>query len=284
MRKIILFFLFFIAINTNAQKAEPVLARVQYTYITTNDTLKNGKIRKENMILFFGKNASLYTSYDKIKHEISEEQKFWAMIASGGGKGKSVFIVDDSNSKWMTTTANHFYVKENKFYTREIIAYNAYLVEETAPKIDWQISKDTASFSGLACQKATTNFEGKNWIAWFAPSVPFPGGPWKLNGLPGLIIEAYDFQKEVYFQFGGLENAKLGDHVRERDNTKGPNASPNTYNAIDQVIGRDVGNAFFENIIRLPIGATKVSKQQFDKFKEAYKKDPKGFNTTRSGY
>ncbi len=284
MKNILLYFLTFISLNTFAQKSEPVIARVLYTCITKNDTLKNGKVRKENMILFFGKNTSLYSSYDKIKYEISEEQKFWAMIASGGGKGKGVFIVDDTNSKWMTTTSNHFYVKENKFYTRDIIAYNAYLVEETAPKIDWKINKDTASFSGLACQKATANFEGKNWTAWFAPSVPFPGGPWKLNSLPGLIIEAYDEEKETYFQFGGLENAKLGDNVRERDNTKGPNASPNTYNAIDQVIGRDVGNAFFENIMRLPIGATKVSKQQFEKFKDAYKKDPKGFNTARSGY
>ncbi|MEJ5995352.1 GLPGLI family protein [Pedobacter sp. Du54] len=283
MKNTFIVFLFLLSTNTFAQKPDPVIARVHYTYISKSDTLKNGKARAENMILFIGKNTSLYASYDKIKHEISEEQKFWAMIASGGGKGKGVFIIDDTNSKWMTTTANLFYVKENKFFIREIIAYNAYLVEETAPKIDWKISKDTASFSGLACLKATANFEGKNWIAWFAPSVPFPGGPWKLNSLPGLIIEACDEQKEIQFQFGGLENAKLGDHVRDRDITKGPNASPNSYNAIDQAIGRDVGNAYFENIIRLPIGAIKVTKKELEKFKDALKKDPKGFNKAQSG-
>ncbi|RYG22344.1 MAG: GLPGLI family protein [Chitinophagaceae bacterium] len=275
---------FIITTSAFAQKADPVLARVHYTYISKTDTLKSGKPRPEKMMLFFGKNTSLYASYDKIRYEISEEQKFWAMIASGGGKGKGVFIIDDTNSKWMTTTSYLFNVKENKFYTREIIAYNAYLVEEAAPKIDWKITKDTMSFSGLACQKATTNFEGKNWVAWFAPSVPFPGGPWKLNSLPGLIIEAYDEQKETYFQFGGLENAKEGDHVRERDVTKGANASPNTYNAIDQTIGRDVGNAYFENIIRLPIGAVNVTRRQLDKFKDGYKKDPKGFNSSKPGF
>ena len=279
MKPFLIFLALLIANTTFAQKSDPVLARVHYTYISKSDTLKNGKPRPEKMILFVGKNTSLYSSYDKIRYEISEEQKFWAMIASGGGKGKGVFIIDDTNSKWMTTTSNLFFVKENKFYTRDIIAYNAYLVEETAPKIDWKISKDTASFSGLACSKATTNFEGKNWVAWFAPSVPFPGGPWKLNSLPGLIIEAYDEQKETHFQFGGLENAKLGDHVRDRDVTKDPNSNSSNYNAIDQVIGRDVGNAYFENIIRLPIGAIKVTKQQFEKFKDAYKKNPKGFST-----
>lgn len=272
----------FIFLNTYSQKPDPVLARVSYTYTNKNDTLTNGKPRIENMLLFFGKNTSLYTSYDKIRHEVSEEQKFWAMIASGGGKGKSVFVIDESNSKWMTTTSYLFFVKENKLFTKEMFALQSYLVEESAPIIDWKLSKDTLSFSGLNCQKATTAFEGKNWIAWYAPSVPFQGGPWKLNGLPGLIVEAYDTNKQIYFQFAGIENAKIGDYVRERDVTKQPGASPNTFNAIDQMIGRDVGNAYFENIIRLPIGATKVDKKQLEKFKGALKKDPKGVGKAQS--
>jgi len=273
---IVLSFLMFI--NVCAQKGDSVLARVRYTYTNQIDTLANRKPRIENMLLFIGKSTSLYTSYDKIRHEISEEQKFWAMIANGGGRGKSVFIIDDSNSKWMTTTSYLFFVKENKLFTKEMFFFKSYLVEEDAQKIDWKLSKDTLSFSGLNCKKAEATFEGKNWTVWYAPNIPFPGGPWKLNGLPGLIIEAYDTNKLVYFQFAGIENAKLGDHVRDRDITKGPGARPNSYNSIDQVIGRDVGNAYFENIIRLPIGAVKVSQKQLEKFKEAYKKDPKGFN------
>jgi len=259
-----------------AQKPDSVLARVRYTYADKTDTIYfKGKERKENMLLFLGKNTSLYASYDKILHEISEEQKFWNMIESGGGKGKSVFIVDDKNSKWMTNTSYQFVVKDNKFYTREIFAYISYLLEEPTPVIDWKLSKDTISFSGLKCQKATATFEGKNWIAWYAPSLPFQSGPWKLNGLPGLIVEAYDTNKEINFQFAGIENAKKGDHVRARDVTKDAGASSSTYNAIDQVIGRDVGNAYFENVIRLPIGAVRVTKKQLDKFKDAIKKNPK---------
>ncbi|RZK42112.1 MAG: GLPGLI family protein [Pedobacter sp.] len=270
------FLLIVLATKTYAQKADSVLARVRYTYTNSIDTLKDGKQRKENMMLFVGKNASLFSSYDKIRHEISEERKFWNMIESGAGRGKTVFVVDDSNSKWMSTHTYLFFVKENKLFTKEMIALTGYLVEETAPKIDWKINKDTMSFSGVVCQKATANFEGKNWTAWFAPSLPFQAGPWKLNSLPGLIIEAYDDQKHTYFEFAGIENAKLGDNIRDRDVTKDVNASSSTYNAIDQVIGRDVGNAFFENVIRLPIGAVKTNRQQLDRLKEAYRKNPKG--------
>ena len=71
--------------------------------------------------------------------------------------------------------------------------------------------------------------------------------------------------------------------MRERDVTKGPDSRPGTYNALDQAIGRDVGNAYFENIIRLPIGAVKVTKKELDKFKDAIKKDPKGMNKAQTG-
>ena len=66
------------------------------------------------------------------------------------------------------------------------------------------MTKDTASFSGISCQKAAANFENKNWIAWFTPSLPFSSGLNKLNGLPGLIIETYDEDKEITYRFGGM--------------------------------------------------------------------------------
>lgn len=57
------------------------------------------------MLLFVGKNASLYASYDKIRHEVSEEQKFKAKIANKVNNGQpTAFKIDDSDSKWMTTT------------------------------------------------------------------------------------------------------------------------------------------------------------------------------------
>jgi GLPGLI family protein len=274
----------FFFLNTYSQQPDPVLARVRYTYTNKIDTLKSAKPHIENMLLFFGKNTSLYTSYDKIIHEIAEEQKFWAMIASGGGRGKSVFIIDDTNSKWMTTTSYLFFLKENKFYTKEMFSFRSYLVEGIAPTINWKLSNDTANFSGLNCLRATASFEGKDWEVWYAPSVPFPSGPWKLSGLPGLIVEAYDTNKQVYFKFAGMENAKFGDHVRERDITKQAGSSSTTYNSIDQTFGRDVGNAYFENIIRLPIGAVRITQKQLEKFKEALKNDPIGFEKMLSKY
>ncbi|MCY1545034.1 hypothetical protein D9M68_809520 [compost metagenome] len=105
-----------------------------------------------------------------------------------------------------------------------------------------------------------------------------------MYGLPGLIIDAQDEQGRIHYAFAGLENAQAGDYMRSDDITKAPGASPTTYNPIDQLIGREVGNAYFENFIRLPIGALPISRPQLDKLKTAYEKDPKGFTKARSGY
>ncbi len=132
--------------------------------------------------------------------------------------------------------------------------------------------------------KAIANYEDKNWIVWFAPSLPFQTGPWKLNSLPGLIVDAYDENMDLHYQFAGIDNAKDGDMQRTYDVTKRPNAQPGDYNPVDQMIGRDVASAYFDQLIKLPIGAVKTTRKEFDKLKEAFKKDPRGFVRAQGRY
>ena len=80
-----------------------------------------------------------------------------------------------------------------------------YLIQGSLPAIDWTISSDTATFGGLHCQKATSHFKGRDYIVWFCPDLPVHAGPWKLNGLPGVIVDAHDTKNEVVFTFDGVE-------------------------------------------------------------------------------
>lgn len=286
MRKCILTLVFTFALSAivNAQKPDQVLARVRYTYTNLDDTLNNGKIHHENMLLFIGKNASLYTSYDKLNYEITSEANFRTKAANRVGSGRPTAFIIEKAPAWISETAYHYYMKENKLFTKEVISLQNYLIEEKAPDIKWKITKDTLSFSGVFCQKAVTTYGGKDWVAWFAPSIPYQTGPWKLIALPGLIIEAYTEDKHIHFQFAGIENAKEGDHLRVDDVTKRPGTRPGDYNPLDQMIGLDVGSAYFENIIKLPWNAIKTTTKGIDRLKAAYKKDPKGFMKTLNGY
>lgn len=63
------------------------------------------------------------------------------------------------------------------------------------PKFDWKITNEKQKIGEYEAQKATTEFGGRSWTAWFAESLPFPDGPYKFSGLPGLIVKLEDAEK-----------------------------------------------------------------------------------------
>lgn len=258
-----------------AQNSDKTLAKVRYSFTHVLDTTQKQNPHTENMLLLIGKNASVYTSYDRINRSIEMAKQLEEQIKNQAGSGSMSIKVDQSSSKKVTDIDYYYFAKENKVYTRERI-FNNYLVEETAPKINWNISTDTASFSGIHCQKATTYFKGRNWNAWFAADLPFTNGPWKLNGLPGLIVEAYDDTKEVQFKFAGFENVSS-------EEVKTSNEKEMTGNifagqgATVRIMGMDTKSDFSLTEIKLPANAVKATKKELDKLKEAREKDPQGF-------
>lgn len=271
-----------------AQTPDKVLARVRYTYINkTDNTTQKGKPRAENMLLFLGKNASLYTSYDKINYEIAEDQKSMAraIAQAGNSSAPKMIKVDRSAGEWLSKIEYFLYSQSQKLFIKENIIGTGFLTEEELPKINWKITKDTTNLSGVSCKKATANFEGKNWVAWFAPSLPFQSGPWKLSGLPGLIIEAFVEDKTTQFQFAGFEKANDGDFIRANDIKKRPSYQAGDISNVDVSMGLDVAGAYYENVIQLPTyRIVKTTKKELEKLKEAYQKDPRGFSKALYGF
>lgn len=78
-------------------------------------------------------------------------------------------------------------------------------IKDEIPPINWVIMKEKKKIGNYICTKATCFFSGRYYTAWFSPEVPVQHGPWKLQGLPGLILEAYDLNKEILFSFDYLK-------------------------------------------------------------------------------
>ena len=55
------------------------------------------------------------------------------------------------------------------------------------------------------CKKATTHFRGRDYIAWFTTDIPIVAGPWKFNGLPGLVIDIEDTRRQVKLYIEKIE-------------------------------------------------------------------------------
>lgn len=67
-------------------------------------------------------------------------------------------------------------------------------LEYTEPlgSLEWQLTDRTDTICGYLCTMATAEYGGRSWNAWFAEEIPSAFGPWKFNGLPGLILRVTD--------------------------------------------------------------------------------------------
>lgn len=186
-----------------AQKPDIAIGKAVYDFTHLRDTLNRNKPYTERLALLVGRNASVYKSLDK---QLAQEQLVKQVL-------DQVKSATNPNALALTITGGpptqqeeyYQYSSTKKLYTEENLI-NYYLVEEALPVINWTIKKDTLSFGTLHCQMATAHFKGRDYTAWFCPDLPFRNGPWKLNGLPGLILEASDSKKEVIFKFSGFED------------------------------------------------------------------------------
>lgn len=73
---------------------------------------------------------------------------------------------------------------------REFIYPHEYEGYEPTPDIAWTLLDDTVTISGYHCQQATATVRGVEWRVCYTEEIPSSAGPWRLRGLPGLIVRA----------------------------------------------------------------------------------------------
>ena len=85
---------------------------------------------------------------------------------------------------------------------------DSYFHYETDDNIVWKISNETKQKDKYKLQKATADFAGRQWEAWFTTDLPFSEGPYKFNNLPGLVVEVRDSQNYFSFELSRIQNPK----------------------------------------------------------------------------
>jgi GLPGLI family protein len=249
-------------ICVEAQKPDTGWLMVHYKFAYVRDTNNRVHPYTENMVLFVGKSASAYKSYDGL---VADQQfkKAWAEAAASSPDGHPMINRRGAGSP----TQYYQYPGVQKLFTKDNLIVVEYLIEGPMPAIDWTISGDTATFGGLHCQRATGHFKGRDYVVWFCPDLPVHTGPWKLNGLPGVIVDAHDTKNEVVFAFDGVEKVVPSPPKDQ--------STANTDEKDQPPILRGLNDD--PNLIVPPARAIKTTQKEFDKLRVAMEKDPAAF-------
>lgn len=197
MKKIILIILLTTFVNTvKAQKY-----KIEYQLIYSPDTTKIKKTKSELFTLFIVDSLSRFVSNKKLlKDSIAFKAKFdknlaLKLLANQDKIPKSDFKFDI------------FKIDNSQILVYEDIFFDKYLYEEKIKEIcNWEIKEEVLMIKGIECQKATLNYGGRIYEAWFTDIIPIKNGPYKFSGLPGLIMKIQDNNQEYIFDLINIKH------------------------------------------------------------------------------
>ncbi len=183
---------------------------VTYTY-TTNYNIKNPLFTglfdiafNDSVSIYIKQKYNMYGAVNNITEDAIQKNIIKALPPSKPfSNGNSTFNLG-------TVVVNNI--------KKDVIEFSEYLILEGKitrtgytenVEIDWVLTEDTTTINGILCKKATSNMWGRSWECWYSEEFPFPYGPYKFYGLPGLIIriadstgthkyEVYEFKKGTF--------------------------------------------------------------------------------------
>lgn len=82
-------------------------------------------------------------------------------------------------------------------------------VYQEGGSLKWTLLDDTLTVTGYLCHKAQATYGGRTWYAYYTEDIPTTAGPWKLSGLPGLIVKAEDAEGVFCFEMFELTQQSI---------------------------------------------------------------------------
>lgn len=183
MKKSYFILLALLSVFVNAQ-----VNRFFYDYKYISDSTNKADVKSDVMLLDIDKNGSKYYSRDKfvadstMKADIAKQMK--------GGFGGSINIKRNTKPGTINSTVTKKYPDYSVSFSENIGNTSYKMPEDQKP--EWKISSEKQKIGEYNTQKATTNYGGRSWTAWFSTDIPFQDGPYKFYGLPGLIVKIED--------------------------------------------------------------------------------------------
>lgn len=149
-----------------------------------------------SLILFF---SGLICSVSYSQNYITVEYAYY----SDGTTNLYELVTDGKHSQWTLTKSEEaaniglsekdmFFYKnmlDSTIYFQDNVFNKVFQVKDTLFKMTWKLTGISKLLIEYECYEATTEFRGRTYSAYFTTDLNYSDGPWKFNGLPGLILE-----------------------------------------------------------------------------------------------
>ncbi len=184
---------------------EPAQYLITYTYRFVRDANYPNDKRTGMTILQVGKHYNRFCDYNELRFD---------SICDELSRGKMSMI--EASPLMLAALKKNVFTESiliDKQKNKETIQRTAglltqkYQYEEDCPKLEWEVLKGDTTIIGYHCNKAKTKLFGRDYIAWYSTDVNMPYGPYKFNGLPGLVFCIMDTQGHFEFTLNGLQKA-----------------------------------------------------------------------------
>ncbi len=187
------------AVDTIDQARLVVMYELRYC----EDSLHLDRVQTEKMMLEIGDKLSLFQSYNAFRLF----EKFRKMEREGSLDAflsQPMYLEKDEIASFQYRIFKNHPVGKLT-YTDGIAFSGSFSFEEALHGIVWEMAGDTLTVAGHPSQKATCDYGGRHWEAWFTEELPFSDGPYMFCGLPGLIVKIEDTKGHYRFEMLSAE-------------------------------------------------------------------------------
>lgn len=183
-----------------SQVIDQEILNCQYKLSYVPDSSNSSVSKEDFMILEIGKKTSKFYSYNTARVDSALEVDTRNGISA-------LEMLANRNKYGRRGALYYIYTNypENKMTVIEKLLSDTYQYDEPQQLQKWKILAEKQNILGYAVQKATCTFGGRSYVAWFSNDIPTHFGPYKFNGLPGLILQVEDSKHHYKFTCVGIK-------------------------------------------------------------------------------
>ncbi len=177
--------------------------RATYTYRYARNAKRPNEKRQGIVLLQIGEHYNRFSDYYKFRFDSLFSVNAKQQLSAAQTMPEALLLLRKAQFEQDIVTDKK--KNENTIQCTVIGSVQIYQYQEKCPDLKWELEEGDSTIAGYACKKAKTSLFGRDYIAWYAPEVNLPYGPYKFNGLPGLVFQVKDTNDNFEFVLTGLE-------------------------------------------------------------------------------